>query len=69
MSWPDSLEYVNFRQATHPNYRRSDIDYTKATAQAMKIVQDIPTNALSAQDDPRSLLELGIRYPFLQPLG
>jgi len=66
MSWPDSLEYVNFRQATHPNYRRADIDYTKAIAQAMKFVQDIPTSALSASNDARSLLELGIRYPFSQ---
>jgi len=69
MSWPDSLEYISFRQSTHPNYHHADIDtkdYTKLIAQAVKFVQqDLPTSALSASNDARSLLELGIRYPVL----
>lgn len=66
MSWPDSLGYISFRQSTHPSYHRADIDtkdYTKLIAHAMKFVQeDLPTSALSASNDAKLLLELGIRY-------
>jgi len=66
---PGPLEYVNFRQATHLNYHRVNTNFGKLTTQAIKFVQqDLPTGVLGARDDPRSLLELGIRYSFSQPL-
>ena len=59
------LEYFSFRLSTHLNYRTKvsvgGQDYRKM----MKFVQqDLPTSALSVSDDPKSLLELGIRYSF-----
>ena len=69
--WSESgvLEYLSFRLSAHLNYRTSDelarYDYSKLIAQAMKFVQqDLPTSSLSANDDAKSLLELGLRYGF-----
>ena len=62
------LDYISFRQSTHLNYHRAGIDiqdYKTLLPQTMKFVQqDLPTSILSASDDPKSLLELGIRYLF-----
>ena len=69
--WSESaiLEYLSFRLSAHLNYRISDAlaryDHNKLIVQAMKFVQqDLPTSALSANDDAKSLLELGLRYLF-----
>lgn len=60
------LAYLAFRQATHLNHHRAGIDvqdYGALLPQAMKFVQqDLPTSVLSVSDDPKFLLELGIRY-------
>ena len=73
MSWSYSLGCISFRQPTHPNCHHADIDtkdYTKLIAHAMKSVQeDPPMSALSASNDARSFLELGIKYPFRNRWG
>lgn len=60
------LDYISFRQSTHLNYHRAKIgaqDYGTLLPQAIKFVQqDLPTIVLSISDDPKLLLELGVRY-------
>lgn len=62
------LAYFAFRQATHLNHHRVRIDaqdYGTLLPQAMKFVQqDLPTSVLSVSNNPKFLLELGIRYLF-----
>lgn len=61
------LDYITLRHSTHLNYRHADIrpgDYKTLIPQAMKFVQDLPTIVLKFGKDPKSLLELGIRYPW-----
>ena len=63
---PELLDYISFHQSTHVNYHRAGIDiqdYKTLLPQTMKFVlQDLPTSVLSVSEDPKSLLELGIRY-------
>lgn len=62
------LAYVSFRQSTYLKNHRAGIgvpDFETLVPQAMKFVQqDLPTSVLSASDDPKFILELGIRYLF-----
>jgi len=69
MTWsdPELLEYLFFRLSAHLNYRCAialSRDPNKLIAQARESVQRLPTSALYASNDVRSLLELGIRYAF-----
>lgn len=71
MSWADPgfLEYISFRQSTHLNYHRANIDpqdYKTLIPKTIKFIQqDLPTSVLNDSNDPKLLLELGIRYLFL----
>lgn len=62
---PELLEYLSFRHSTHLNYRNAVIrpeDYKTLIPQTLKFVQkDFPASVLAASNDPRSILELGIR--------
>lgn len=69
MNGTELLDYVSFRQSTHLNYHRAaSIEaqhYEILVPQTVKFVQqDLPTSALSDSNDPKLLLERGIRYLF-----
>ena len=60
------LDYISFRESTHLNYHRANTDaqdHWTLIPQAMKFVQqDLPTIVLNNSDNPKLLLELGVRY-------
>lgn len=62
------IAYITFRQSTQLNHHRVGIDvpdYETLLPRTMKFVrQDLPTSVLSVSDDPKFLLELGVRYLF-----
>jgi hypothetical protein len=63
------LDYITLRHSTHLNYHHANIrpeDYKTLIPQAIKFVEGLPTVVLKAVKDPKSLLELGIRYMFPQ---
>ena len=55
-----------FRLSTHLDYRRAEAVNPKfpddVMVRVVNFVKDHPTSVLSANGDPESLLELGIRY-------
>lgn len=65
------LDYITLRHSTHLNYHHANIrleEYKTLIPQAMKFVQDLPSIVLKAGGkDPKTLLELGIRYLFSRP--
>ena len=70
MNETELLDYLSFRQSTHLNYHRAAgieaQQYGILIPQTIKFVQqDLPTSALSASNDPKLILERGIRYLFL----
>ena len=69
MNETELLDYLNFRQSTHLNYHRATgieaQQYGILIPKTIKFVQqDLPTSMLSASDDPKLILEHGIRYSF-----
>ena len=63
------LDYITLRHSTYLNYHHANVrpeDYKTLIPQVMKFVEELPTIVLKAGKDPKSLLELGIRYLFSQ---
>ena len=63
------LNYFTLRHSSHLSYHHADIrpeDYKTLIPQKMKSVEALPTIVLKVGKDPKSILELGMRYMFSQ---
>jgi ABC-type uncharacterized transport system ATPase component len=59
------IDYVSFRRSTYLNYHRAIIDPQDNGPLMIRtkkfVEQDLPTRVLITSNDPRSMLELGVR--------